>query len=80
MIADKTNEAQTRQCNKKQERNLLCDQQGDDEVPKTYEVLNTGYTAGYTEGCEILTMLRLPKLLKKGFARQPFFCGHAKKI
>ena len=37
MSADKTNAARTRQYNKKQEKNLVCDEQLDDEVPKIDE-------------------------------------------
>ena len=37
MSADNTNAARTRQYNKKQEKNLVCDEQLDDEVPKTDE-------------------------------------------
>ena len=34
---DKRNAARARQYNKKQEQNLVCDEQLDDEVPKTNE-------------------------------------------
>ena len=37
MSTDKTDAARTRQYNKKQEKNLVCDKHLEDEVPKTDE-------------------------------------------
>ena len=51
LSADKTNTARTRQYNKKEAMNLVCDEQLDDEVPKTMKALNTGWY-GSEEGCE----------------------------
>ena len=73
ITADKTNATRTRQYNKKQEKNLVCNEQQDDEVLKTDGIENWVYCS--EEVCEILTMLWLPKLLPKGLERQPFTCG-----
>ena len=75
MSADKKNAAKTRQYNKKQEKNLVCDEQLDYEVPQTDEGAEHWEYCS-EESCGILTMLWLPKLLPKGFERQPFICGY----
>ena len=68
MSADKTNAARTRYYNKKQEKNLVCDKQLDDEVTKTDE--GADHWVYYSEeGCEILAMLWLPQLLPKRYER-----------
>ena len=41
---------------------------------KPMKVLNTVY--GLAEGCAIRTVFWLPKLLIKGFERQPIICGY----
>ena len=53
----------------------------DDEVPKTNE-RTEHWTYCSEKGCEILTMLWLPKLHTKAFERQPLICGYcsAKRI
>ena len=52
--ADKTNAARTRQCTKKQEKNLVCDEQL--KVPKTDEGADHWVYCS-EESCEILAML-----------------------
>ena len=74
MTADKTNAARTRQYNKKQEKNLVCDEQLDDEGPNTDEGAEHSMYCS-EKSCEKLTILWLPKLPPTWFERQPFLCG-----
>ena len=72
MSADKIVAARTRKHNKKQEKNLICDEQMD------YQVLKADEDAEHWVCCseigfEILAMLRLPKLLLKALERTIHF-------
>ena len=61
--------------------NLVCDEQLNEEVPKTDEGAEHCVYCP-EKGCGILTMLWLPKLLPQKFERQPFVCRYCtiKKI
>ena len=72
MTADKTNTARTWQFNNKQSKNLVCDQQLDDEVPITDKGAEH-WIYCMKEGSENFTRLWLPKLTQKEVERQPPF-------
>ena len=75
MPRDHTNAARTRQCNKKQEKNLVYDEQLHYQVPKTDEGAEHWVYCS-EEGCEKPITLWWPKILLKWFERQPFICGY----